>query len=604
MRLSASFAWLTILLACRACHAGGGPENCLLIVNADSADSVTVAREYAALRQLPPCNLVELRGLPATPVIPVAQFRSLILQPVLDTIRRRGLEAQIDYLVYSCGFPYAVDVREDMAGRQFPRVITQPASLTGLTYLADLVLAEDPGYLSLDANYYARPLKQERPPVSYSPLEEPLTVRLQVLLEQVQAARRKAAQEKTDLDPKSAEWLGEAATILQTLAANHQSSPDLWYDLACVLALQGKPEEAMAALQSAYRAGWWNAMLTQADRDLVSLRERPDFKALIEQMRQIIIEPGPPVAFHRATRWARDGHIFSASEGRRYYLSAMLGYVGEKANTVAEVLACLRGAAAADGTRPAGTVYYMVSTDWARTGPREWAFRSAVEALGKLGVKGEVLQGVLPPQKADVAGAMIGIAGFSWPSCSSRIVPGAFCDHLTSYGAVMTGTSQTLLSEFIRHGAAGACGTVTEPYAIPAKFPSAFLHVYYAAGCSLAEAFYQSLRGPYQQLLVGDPLCRPWARIPEVKVEGLKAGETVRQARRLKVSVAKAEPPVWLELYVNGRLQATTAGSGGGRELVLDPRGLAAGQHEARVVAVTGPVETRGEAAVAFRVGQ
>ena len=50
------------------------------------------------------------------------------------------------------------------------------------------------------------------------------------------------------------------------------------------------------------------------------------------------------------------------------------------------------------------------------------------------------------------------------------------------------------------------------------------IHVHYARGCSLAEAFYQSVCGPYQLLIVGDPLCRPWANIPQVSVAAVAPG--------------------------------------------------------------------------------
>ena len=50
------------------------------------------------------------------------------------------------------------------------------------------------------------------------------------------------------------------------------------------------------------------------------------------------------------------------------------------------------------------------------------------------------------------------------------------------------------------------------------------IQVHYARGCTLAEAFYQSVRGPYQLLIVGDPLCRPWADIPQVSVAGDAGG--------------------------------------------------------------------------------
>jgi uncharacterized protein (TIGR03790 family) len=133
--MNRSLTLLLLILIATPVLAGGGPENVALVVNADVPDSVTVADEYAKLRSIPPCNLIRLSGLPTGPKITVQQFRELILQPVLAQLTERGLRRQVDYVVYSCGFPFAVDVCADMAGRQFPRIITQPASLTGLTYL-------------------------------------------------------------------------------------------------------------------------------------------------------------------------------------------------------------------------------------------------------------------------------------------------------------------------------------------------------------------------------------------------------------------------------------------------------------------------------------
>ena len=39
---------------------------------------------------------------------------------------------------------------------------------------------------------------------------------------------------------------------------------------------------------------------------------------------------------------------------------------------------------------------------------------------------------------------------------------------------------------------------------------------------------------PYQLLIVGDPLCRPWANIPEITVTGLTADETVHDELKVK----------------------------------------------------------------------
>ena len=57
---------------------------------------------------------------------------------------------------------------------------------------------------------------------------------------------------------------------------------------------------------------------------------------------------------------------------------------------------------------------------------------------------------------------------------------------------------------------------MAEPLNFWQKFPVPAMHVHYAAGCSLAEAFYQSLAGPWQTLVVGDPLARPYARFATV----------------------------------------------------------------------------------------
>ena len=89
--------------------------------------------------------------------------------------------------------------------------------------------------------------------------------------------------------------------------------------------------------------------------------------------------------------------------------------------------------------------------------------------------------------------------------------PGAWCDHLTSLGgALQPNGGQTPLTALLRAGAAGAGGTVAEPLNHPFKFPSAFVHVHRARGLSLVEAVHRSMSGPYQYLVVGDPLSRPW----------------------------------------------------------------------------------------------
>ena len=59
----------------------------------------------------------------------------------------------------------------------------------------------------------------------------------------------------------------------------------IWhYNLACALALQKKDAQALAMLDKAVEFGFADAALMEADDDLVSLREKPEYKRLLERV--------------------------------------------------------------------------------------------------------------------------------------------------------------------------------------------------------------------------------------------------------------------------------------------------------------------------------
>jgi hypothetical protein len=316
--------------------------------------------------------------------------------------------------------------------------------------------------------------------------------------------------------------------------------------------------------------------------------------------------PVPPDGTPAATRgfrgwygWGPRGELLEAG-GARYLLSVMLGVTAGRGNSVAEITSGLRAAARADGARPEGTIYFMTNSD-VRTTTRSSSFPGAVKAIEAAGVKAAIVAGSLPLNKPDVAGLMAGIADFDWPRSGSRILPGAICENLTSYGGIFTPSAgQTPLSVFIRAGAAGSSGTVIEPFAIQAKFPHAMIQVHYVRGASLAEAFYQAVTSPYQLLVVGDPLCQPWARIPSVEVV-LAPDATPIAPQALVSGTLALEPRASLpgdgladrfELFVDG-LRIDSCGLG--ERLSLDTSVLADGHHELRVVAIdASPIETQG----------
>ena len=301
----------------------------------------------------------------------------------------------------------------------------------------------------------------------------------------------------------------------------------------------------------------------------------------------------PTLAFDAFHQFGPHGELLD-SGGRRYMLSMVLAVTAGRGNTVPEVLSYLGRSATADGTHPGGTIYFAKNND-IRSKVRHAAFPEASRQLAKLGIASKIVDGKIPQGRNDVQGAVIGTAAFNWKSSGSTILPGAICEHFTSYGGKMTaGAGQTPLSELLRYGAAGASGTVTEPYSIAEKFPTAMVQVHYARGCSLAEAFYQTIHGPYQLLIVGDPLCRPWANIPRVSCEGVRPGETVtgKLSIRPTATVPRGGEVDRFELFVDGLLATECDALG---TLELDTATLGDGHHELRVVAFeAGPIRSQG----------
>ena len=299
----------------------------------------------------------------------------------------------------------------------------------------------------------------------------------------------------------------------------------------------------------------------------------PAFQEVLKKMdakAAEVIEIQPTVAFSTKYLWDSSGaHV--SEKGIRYVLSTMLAVTSGRGNSVAEAIEYLQRSAAADATNPSGTVYYMQNGD-VRSTTRKWGFDSAVKMLAGTPIRGEIVEGTLPSNKNDVAGVMAGSDNFDWKSSESSILPGAICEHLTSFGGIMREAGgQTPLSEFLRYGAAGASGTVVEPYALQQKFPTPFIHVHYARGCSLAEAFYQSVFGPFQLLIVGDALCQPWAKRVTLELPGLQPEQTVAAPVSIDPKLTGSSDPKSVDHYdyfVDGKRVATVSP---GRSWSLDP---------------------------------
>jgi uncharacterized protein (TIGR03790 family) len=476
--------------------AGGGPETTLLVVNAGSPLSLAVANEYVRLRDLPEGHVLWLEGVPATDTIDVETFRTLVLQPIREHLAATGLEREVDLIVYSAGFPYAVDFLDDLKahGKKATKIWGTAGSLTGMTYFARQVEAGSIDYLQAIANQYAR---------------RPLGVPVSVLTKRAPANARVPVKQ-----------------------------------------LEGLSFEAARGFRSRYL-------------------------------------------------WGRGPGINGMTDQDHYVLSVMLGYAGLRGNSVAEIGHYLKRAVDSDGTQPEGGVYLMTNRN-IRGRAREHLFDATIDALARRDRPSKVLRpgrdgqnGREPHDRGDVIGLVAGTRTFNWEDSGSTLLPGAIAESLTSYGGHFTVASQTKLTEFLRRGAAGSSGAVREPYALVEKFPLPLMHAYYADGASMAEAFFQSVLSPYQLLVVGDPLARPFASFATVELPDWLEGTTLKGLVRLRpgIRVVPGHPIERLELWVNGQ---RISGAGPGNALEIDTRALADGFHDLRVVAIeAGAIETR-----------
>ena len=462
-------AFLMLVFSTSYAWSGGGPENVMLVVNRSRIDSMTIANHYIQLRQIAPSNVLYLNYRGGVETIPIEQFRQEILRPIFEAIQKRKLTKQIDYIVYSSGFPYAIDFRADLNGESPPPTAGTRASITGLTYLSQMVLAKDTTYLFSLSN-----------------------------------------------------------------------SRNNFFEGA-------------------------------------------------------------------GTRGFRSGHTFdeqgalTGGIGRNYYLSVILGYTDGRGNSVDEIVDYLRRGALADGSHPKGTIYLMKVPDEVRSQTRDRVFPEVAAALQDEGVGVRILGTVLPNGQQDIMGAVLGRAKLYWDRVNCKILPGAIVEHLTSFGGDLRADgTQTPFTETLRFGATGSSGTVMEPYALQAKFPHPWMHVHYVRGATLAEAFYQSIASPYQLLIAGDPLCRPWARIPQVDVQGIQPEQTVAGGIRLQPTASPQVPVSEFQLFVDGRLISSCKP---GDDFQLDTTKVADGYHELRVVAIEASlIESQGRALLSIFV--
>ncbi len=485
-------------------HAGLVASEVVVVVNKASLDSRTLANHFVALRKIPSSNVIVLDNVPNAEVVTVAEFRDKILTPLLKEIDRRRLSNHVQCVAYSADFPTAIDIQSDLKPLgKLPIFITSRASINALTYFFPLTMSADPSYVMLDGNRFAR---REMSAFFSNPHGKLTEIQWTTIQEKIAAGEH-----------------AEAAQLLVEMLSEYPRQYPIAYLAAAEFAQADKLDQAMEMLEKAVALGWNAGGYLKSDDRFANCRSDSRFQLLLLSLDDTLRGFQPSVGFDTQMAWTTNGVALTDTPqkrlGDRYLMSIVLGVTRGAGTTLKEAVQVLNRAAVADYTHPSCGFYFCLTSD-VRTTTRKPGFEEAIASLKELGHKAEVVSEMLPAKRQDIMGAMLGTANFDWSKSHSTMLPGAIAENLTSVGAVMNSLGgQTKLTELLKAGAAGSCGTVTEPYALQQKFPHPQLYVHYARGLSLVESFYASVTGPYQLLIMGDPLCQPFASPPRLDID-------------------------------------------------------------------------------------
>lgn len=593
-RMAAAVAgFLFLAVWTQPVKAGGGPENCLLIINRGDRSSLLIANHYAHLRHIPAVNRVYLDQIPKQGTLSLADFREKILRPIFQAVRERNLEQQIDLVVYSSGFPAAVNVQPlqqaffdriaengTAINEQNKRLFHPRASLTSMTYFALAVLADQPAFFSLSSNHYYRGPCDRL-------LAQPFVGEPQAEYEQAVA---QLASRETDA----------AIETLVKLQKAHPAQVAVAYQLARAYALKQDEGQTAEWILAAVRAGFIYRGQILEDPAFESLKSRPRIAEVLALIPEERFDFLTSQGFTSRSLWGPNGSLNSTpDQGASYLLSTLLSYTWDSGISERASVEFLKRTVAADSTYPRGRFYFTLTSN-VRTTTRRAGFAPAIAKLKRLGYEAEQFGKVAPIGRTDILGAMLGERLLNWPDYGCRLQPGSIVENLTSLGATFPREPvHTQCTEFLKFGAAGSSGTVVEPFALQQKFPHPLIHVHYVRGCNLAEAFYQSVEGPSQLLIVGDALCQPWAEPPRFEVRA--PGGPWKGKISIALNPTEQGPEVsQIELFLDGRLVQRRLGL---QNINIDSSSWSDGYHELRIVAIgAAPIQARSRAMIPVSV--
>ncbi len=176
-----------------------------------------------------------------------------------------------------------------------------------------------------------------------------------------------------------------------------------------------------------------------------------------------------------------------------------------------EIKALIDRGVESDGTHPRGAAYLLLTSD--KTRDSRALMYPIVKSVAAGLIDIEILKQDTLSDRKDVMFYFTGLAAVAGLD-TLHFLPGAIADHLTSFGGMLTDSSQMSALKWLEAGATASYGTVVEPCNFPQKFTDPAIVIRrYLQGETLIEAYWKSVAWPGQGVFVGEPLATPYRRI-------------------------------------------------------------------------------------------
>ncbi|MGI9471084.1 MAG: hypothetical protein ACR2NZ_06110, partial [Rubripirellula sp.] len=409
--------------------AGLGPENVIVVVNADSHASRTIANHYVQLRQIPSSNVIFLEDVPTGLLISLEDFKTKILRPVFSQLDQRRGAAQARVVAYSADFPTSVNISEHTRRLTAPeqKKYQKPiASISGLTYLYQFVLSDSERYLDWGSNLYAR-----------GPFARTFA---NPFLDESRRQQFDAADEHF-----KKERFSKAADEFEKLYQAHPTISALAIRAAEAKSQLGDSVSATQWIERAVKSGWQSGRYLDEHETFDSLKDGDQLKAIRSRLSNMPIDQQPPVSFAANVGWSRNGSRVATNDGVPYMMSCMLAVVHDRGSSVEQAVQVLRRAGESDHAQPDGEFWFTSTAD-IRTKTRLPAFGDARSWLHSLGHDVELLHTNLPERAGNCVGLMLGTPSMKLEDRNWEFTPGAIAENLTSLSGKFDSASQSKIT--------------------------------------------------------------------------------------------------------------------------------------------------------------